>query len=53
MLRVQNNLEAEAPLAGYGYFPPLAVHVLVPLAIRRIAWTMRQMRAKKARRRTG
>lgn len=33
MLRYQNNLEREAQLAGYAYFPPLMINSLVLLTL--------------------
>jgi hypothetical protein len=37
MQRVQSNMEIGADLAGFGYFPPLAVHLFVRNMIYRIA----------------
>ena len=33
MMLFQNNLEAEAQLAGYGFFPPIVFHATVRLAL--------------------
>ena len=33
MMLFQNNLEAEAQLAGYGFFPPIVFHSTVRLAL--------------------
>lgn len=33
MMLFQNNLEAEAQLAGYGFFPPLVLHAAVKYSL--------------------